>query len=899
MSRTLMHIGVKRRSGRYPWGSGGHRAKREPTFLDRYYELEEKGLSKSELAKALGVRTSDLQKKKSLAIIAEREEAAAFALSLLDKGYSKSAIGRRMDLNESSVRALLNPKLQERARVTRAIVDDLKKQVEEKRYVDIGLGTELAYNTNKNRFETAVYQLEQEGYKVHWIKTPQGRPGQYTSVRVLTKKDVDYKDVYENQGKVRLVDESAEVGSQGRSVLGLRPVNSLNSSRVHIRYAEDGGADKDGLIEIRRGVEELDLGTARYAQVRIGVDGKYFMKGMAVYSDNLPDGVDVVYNVSKKRGTPPDKVFKPMREIDDVSGEIDTDNPFKSTVRQKTYIGKDGKEHVSALNVVNEEGDWSRWSRTISSQVLSKQNPDLAREQLTIAYQSKKNEFDDIMSVTNPVLREHLLESFADKCDTDAVNLKAAAMPRQANRVILPFPDMKPTDVYAPSFQDGERVVLIRHPHGGTFEIPELVVNNRSKSPRSVLGQSEDAIGIHPSIAAKLSGADFDGDTVLVIPNRDGRIRSDAHNNDPAIQAIRNFAPREQYAHYPGMPRMSKPRKEQEMGNATNLIMDMTIRGADFEEISRAVRYSMVVIDAENHYLDYKRAHRDFGITNLKRKYQLEPAGTTGASTLLSRSKSVKYVPHRKDRYGVDPETGRKVFYDDPQEYTVIDKKTKKPRVVKRLTKTTQMYETEDAMTLSSGTRIERVYGEYANRMKALGNRARYERVRVDDHVYSPAARKIYAEELKSLSAQLSVAYRNKPLERNATLIANSQVRAKTQANPNMTPEDKKKLRVQALKEARLRLGGAARNERQVKITDREWEAIQAGAVSKTFLRQILLNTDLDAVKQRAMPRTKLAVPAQKAVRIREMARRGYTQAEIAELLGMGTDTIQSVLNGD
>ena len=77
-----------------------------------------------------------------------------------------------------------------------------------------------------------------------------------------------------------------------------------------VRYADDVGSDgvkgieKDGVIELRRGVEDLDLNGNRYAQVRILVDGTHYLKGMAVYSDDMPDGVDVVFNTNKKKGTP-------------------------------------------------------------------------------------------------------------------------------------------------------------------------------------------------------------------------------------------------------------------------------------------------------------------------------------------------------------------------------------------------------------------------------------------------------------------------------------------------------------------------------------------------------------------------------------------------------------------
>ena len=62
--------------------------------------------------------------------------------------------------------------------------------------------------------------------------------------------------------------------------------------------------DKDGVIEIRSGVDDLSLGDSHYAQVRILVDGNTYLKGMAVYSDDLPDGVDVMFNTNKKKRHP-------------------------------------------------------------------------------------------------------------------------------------------------------------------------------------------------------------------------------------------------------------------------------------------------------------------------------------------------------------------------------------------------------------------------------------------------------------------------------------------------------------------------------------------------------------------------------------------------------------------
>ena len=120
---------------------------------------------------------------------------------------------------------------------------------------------------------------------------------------------------------------------------------SMDSSRLKIRYAEDGGIQKDGVIEIRRGVDDLSLGDSHYAQVRILVDGNRYLKGMAVYSDDLPDGVDVMFNTNKKKGTPTSDVLKKVKD--------DPDNPFGSLIKaggQSYYIDADGKRQLSLIN---------------------------------------------------------------------------------------------------------------------------------------------------------------------------------------------------------------------------------------------------------------------------------------------------------------------------------------------------------------------------------------------------------------------------------------------------------------------------------------------------------------------------------------------------------------------
>src|SRR5690606_5429528 len=191
-------------------------------------------------------------------------------------------------------------------------------------------------------------------------------------------------------------------------------------------------------------------------------------------------------------------VLKHLERDSENPDYIDEKMPFGSMVTQRTYIDKNGKQQLSPLNrvgtgdSVNEEGRWNQWSKTFSSQFLSKQSPQLAQQQLDLTYKTKKDDLDEILRLDNPAVKKKLLEEYADGADASAVHLKAAGLPRTRSQVILPINSLKDGEVYAPNFRNGEKVVLVRHPHGGTFEIPELVVNNKNKEALSVLKQAQD-----------------------------------------------------------------------------------------------------------------------------------------------------------------------------------------------------------------------------------------------------------------------------------------------------------------------------------------------------------------------------------------------------------------------
>jgi predicted transcriptional regulator len=875
----LEHYGILRKSGRYPWGSGDTQAERSQTFLGMVKELRDEGLSDTEIARGFGMTTSQLRDTNTMARNAKKQADMAMAQRLKDKGYSNVAIGERMGLNESSVRALLAPGQKDKLDVLESTSNMLKDQVNKKGYIDVGSGVEHHLGISKEKLGTAVARLKEEGYTIHYVKVEQLGTGQQTTIKVLAAPDTTYSEVFRNRDKIQQIASFSDDG--GRTYLGIQPPISVSSKRVGIRYADQGGTDADGVIYVRPGVKSVSLGGSRYAQVRVAVDGTHYLKGMAMYRDDLPAGVDLVFNTNKKNTGNKLDAMKPLKE--------DPDNPFGANISRQIYeIGPGGKKTLSsAMNIVNEEGRWSDWSKSLSSQMLSKQSPALAKKQLDATYDRKKEELDDIMALTNPAVKKRLLESYADDADSSAIHLKAAALPRQGSHVILPVNSIKETEVYAPNYRNGERVVLIRYPHGGIFEIPELTVNNRHPEARKLLGNAPDAIGIHSKVAERLSGADFDGDTVLVIPNNQGKIKT-----APALEGLKGFDPQRAYPGYEGMTRMTPRTKAFEMGDVSNLITDMTIRGASQSELARAVRHSMVVIDAEKHGLNYKQSAIDNGIPQLKVKYQ--GGKNKGASTLISRATSRKDVPERKPRSAaaggpIDRATGRKMFEETGSTWVDANGRTHV-----RTQQSTKLAETDDAHTLSSGTPVEKIYADHSNRLKSLANQARKEAFDTPPLTYSPTAKVVYANEVDALNAKLNLALRNAPLERQAQVLANAVYRQKLQANPEMEPSEKKKLRAQALEAARVRTG--AKKER-IEITPQEWAAIQAGAISNNKLNQILSNADLDQVKKLATPKPDLLMSSAKRNRALTLLRAGYTQAEVADALGVSLSTLKDSLS--
>jgi hypothetical protein len=891
----VSHYGVPRRSGRYPWGSGGqkehsegHVSKtRNKSFLDYVKDMEGQGLSQKEIAQGLNMTTTELRDQRTIARNAKIRAEIDQINRLASTGMSNGEIAKEMGLpGESSVRARRKQGVQERADIYKNVSTMLKDEVDARHYVDVGKGVEAKIGISSEKLRVSLAMLKEQGYNVHIVPHPQIGTQHDTDMKILVRPGVTQKDAFLNRDKIQQISLFTPDGGRAFSKKIHNPI-SIDPSRLKVVHKEEGGDKADGVIFVREGVKDISLGKSRYAQVRIKVGKDKYLKGMAMYSDDLPKGIDLEFH-TKKRNT--------GNKLDSL-GDIEKGLlPFGAVTKPLLENEGSSKERpYSAMNLIFEQGDWTGWSRNLSSQFLSKQSPTLAKGQLDKVNKRHRRDLDEIMSLTNPTVRKRMLWDFANETDSAAVQMEAAAINSgQRWHAILPLKTLSPTQVYAPNYKNGESVVLVRFPHGGTFEIPELTVNNRNPEGRKLLRDAKDAIGIHHTVAERLSGADFDGDTVIVIPNQPKKVRSSR-----ALEGLKDFDPIAAYPKYPGMKVMTKAQKGHEMGVVSNLITDMTIKGAPHEKIAKAIRHSMVVIDANKHELNWKQSYIDNGINQLKKEYQGKPGGKYGGSTtLLSRAGAPAFIPKRKERPApqggpINVRTGRREWV--PTNKRKFNKKTGEWELVKE--KFEQLAITDNARDLSSGTRMENLYADHSNSLKAMANEARLGYLNTPRLNQSRSAKQVYAKEVASLDFKLKQAYEHAPLERQAQVIARANVRAKTDSNPTLSKDQIKKLNYQELEVARTRMK-AGKKKTRIDITDEEWNAIQAGAIAESRLQEILANTDTERIRKLATPKRRLLMSSSKTTRARAMLARGHTRAEVADALGVSLTTLDTSLEG-
>ena len=977
----LMHYGVAhdenppgRGSGRWPWGGGDKPFQRPSDFLQQVARLEAMGLSEKEQASALGIFTRDRRKMnegspsrlRTAIRIANHEEKLDLIRKCraLDKeGYSATEIAKMLNIpNESSVRGYLKEGSEIRAKSAEETANYLLKIMKEKGGpIEVGEGVSHQLNISEDRFKEALEILYFDGYEIHNGRVPQpNNPKHQTTVKVLCPPGTPSSVAYDYKN-IHIINDQY-ISHDGKTIeKGFEYPASLDSKRLMIRYPSEGGADKDGVVELRPGVKDIYLGDGKhYSQVRILVDGTHYIKGMAVYGDpkDFPPGIDLIFNTSKSDGTPmmssdPNgkQVLKPIG--------TDPNNPFNSAIKeqggQSHWTDDNGQEHLSLINKRADESDWEGWSKELPSQFLSKQPRAFVQKQLNISMKESREELDKIKSLTNDTVKGILLDKFANSADGQSVDLSAAAVPGQRYQVLLPVNSLKDNEIFAPNFNDGETVSLVRFPHSGLFEIPTLVVNNSNPEGIKMLSkEAQDAVGVNSKVAKQLSGADFDGDTVLVIPHRGGVNVS----HRPYLDQLKDFDMELEYGDHPGNTIMKKQQQQTQMGIVSNLITDMTLAGAPDEDLAMAVKHSMVVIDAVKHKYDWKQSEIDNHIEDLKHKWQrtVRPDGSIkfgGASTIISKAggdvriqgeiKEGKRIidPETGKSLGtkyIDPVTGKKLetivdepyrFYMDPNDrdsqghkrketdrrmyptdtpgmYRSKDGKTLLPKETLVLSKEYHHYDTrpamdrtDDAFTLVSAMRNakELAYAEYANYLKDLANEARREITILKPTRYDPIANKTYKAEVDSLNKKYNDLMLRKQPEKAAIIEANTMIKAWYLDNPEATKEQKGKAKQRILTMCR-KSRGLTGSHNSLEITPKEWEAIQAGAIGSSKLKELLKKADMNVIQEYAMPRARGKLTSAQILRIKSLHAAGKGNEEIAEALGINVSTVLNYTKG-
>lgn len=931
-------------SGRFPLGSGAN-PQSYKNFIDRINQLEDEGKNKQQIVKEMELGT--VQALTTQTRIAKNELAKYefdTIRQLTAKGKTDTEIAKIMGYaGESTVRSKKASKRYIEGDRYTALAERLKDELKKNKYLDVSSKTELQLNTNSSTLETALQLLRNEGYVCRNVQFKQMGTDKKTNTLVLAPPGTEYKDMRDNPGDVGIV-AAAYSTDGGHTFKDRKDPVSIDSSRIYVRYKENGGEDRDGTIEIRPGVQDLSIGKNHIAQVRIAVDNEHYLKGVALYRDDVPEGYDLVFNTNKKEGTPLADVFKPLKKND-------PENPFGSNIKdaqslkmaQATYLDKDGNEKQSAINFVNEESDWGDWSKKAPYQFLDKQPKETVKKQLDKSAKQKEDEFNEIAALTNPIVKQQLLDEFAKEADSASVHLKAVGFKDQTVGVLTPINSLKPGEVYAPNYENGTRVIAVRYPHAGPFEIPDLVVNNNCAEGIKVLGQSRVAIGVRPETRAQLSGADCDGDTVTLIP-REGNdftvkpaekklIEFDTKQykvpEDKRVPEDENGKPLRAPDKSKGeIARMTKKMHGLEMGKITNLMHDMQKQGAPMEDVIKADMFSMVIVDAKKHYLDWRQAEKDFGIKELRKNYA-NPEG--GPATLVTKARNPQKRPEMEEltyRYrSMTPEEAkeweaggkqplskdRKVMTPDEEaawnrgervyrltgkhQYKAI--KDENGKVVgyedtgkAKMGEYKRMDLTDDATTLISERRApsEILYAKYANTMKALANSARKMSRSITGYRKDLEAAKKYAAEVDSLKVKLKKAESSTPLERAANRITQSKYDAyMDEYGWDMDYEDKKKMKGRLLKQARETVGS---KKTPIDITDREWEAIQAHAVGSDTLKRVLKNAKPERVKELATPKSNKVLSASDVATIERLLNNGAMPGELANRFGVSVSTI-------
>ena len=430
-------------SGRYEWGSGKRYKEGSYNdhmdFLARYNQYKKEGKTEKQIADAFGLTIKQFRTKRSAAT-AEREAALKTrAIRLRDHGYGPTEIGRKMGYPESTVRGWLKNSENLKKNKIQGVADVLEERLKRGEIIDVGPGAELELGCTATTLSTALKTLQDKGYFLDTLEIKQPLdPNKNTRIKYIAPEGTTRKMAWDNRNDIQPI--TAHSPNQGVSFNEAQPPSAIDDNRVAVLYRNEGGIERDGMIGIRPGVNDISLGGSTYAQVRILVnkDGKdaYYIKGMAFYDDSIPKGKDILIYSNKET-----RYSVKKQGIEGALKETkgDANNPFGATITaegQRYFEKKNGKyiqiepnvyrpdngqfksidgKHydLSPVNKLRQEGDWDKYAVRLSSQFLSKQPLKLINSQLDLTYKTKMDAFNDIMSLENKMVKQRLLNDFA------------------------------------------------------------------------------------------------------------------------------------------------------------------------------------------------------------------------------------------------------------------------------------------------------------------------------------------------------------------------------------------------------------------------------------------------------------------------------------------------------
>jgi lambda repressor-like predicted transcriptional regulator len=319
VSRELMHYGILRKSGRYPWGSGKDEYQRSMDFYAYVNKLKDAGFAPKEIAQAIGLAApddrgfsiADLRDTTTIAkeqVILEQTRRVA---ALKAKGMSPAAIAAETGLTPGTIRNRLKNSEERNESSLRKTAEILRENVDKYDIVDIGKGVGLQMGLSPERLRAAASVLRDEGYETYTLQTRNVGTRHMTHQQVMVKPGTGYGNAKRMTDRIHTMGEWTE--DNGLTFFGIHPPLSISSKRVGFKYKEDGGHLQDGVIYIRPDVPDISMGKNTYSQVRILVDGNKYIKGMALYSKDMPDGVDLLVHTPKSKADGPDKVLRPSR----------------------------------------------------------------------------------------------------------------------------------------------------------------------------------------------------------------------------------------------------------------------------------------------------------------------------------------------------------------------------------------------------------------------------------------------------------------------------------------------------------------------------------------------------------------------------------------------------------